>query len=78
MSYFKAAKNGTSSPSKKGFQPPKQDPMESSSPYMSKILGKIMGKRKGEKSPPDAPKVSLNQNLKKTGVKKTFLNVQNQ
>ena len=58
-SIFKATKNGTSSPSKKGFQPPKQDPILESSPYMSKILGKIMGKRKGEKSPPDVPKVSF-------------------
>ena len=57
----KAAKSkATSSPSKKGFQPPKPDPSESS-PYMSKLLGKIMGKRKGPAT--EVPKVSENMNI---------------
>ena len=59
---LKAAKSKVQvqSPSKKGFQPPKPDPRESS-PYMSKLLGKIMGKRKGPAT--EVPKVSIFQTL---------------
>ena len=44
---LKAAGKQPKSPTKKGFQPVRPDPTESS-PYMSKLLGKIMGKRKGK------------------------------
>ena len=45
---LKAAGKQPKSPTKKGFQPVRPDPTESS-PYMSKLLGKIMGKRKGKR-----------------------------